>query len=102
MPENSASLSAHRGIEMDQLEQEILDFIKSKEYVSNGELIREFGQGDYCLEQERHLIIALSLEEEVVNALVNLRKRKEILPVPCSLLVCLSDGSPIPNPKGYL
>jgi len=82
---------------MEQFEQEILDFIKSREHVSPAELSRKFGSGDHALEPEPHLITAVGLGDELSSALINLLSRHDVVQVPCQIFVYIVDGGPIPK-----
>lgn len=82
---------------IEELEQKIIDFIKSREHVSSAELSREFGSGDHVLEPEPHLITAVGLSDELSAALINLLSRHDVIQVPCQIFVYIVDGGLIPK-----
>jgi len=95
---------------MMDFEQKIFDFIKGREYVSCIELSREFGGGDkmICKEEDENLVMAFGMSEELCQAVINLTRRADIVPVPASIFSYVVDGCTLnmpiakrPPPRGY-
>jgi len=81
-----------------ELEQKIIDFAKKYHGVSCAEISNKFGKGNTSLTMKQHIITAFGLSEEVGKALDSLIKKRELVEIPCNILIYLIDGQVLTIP----